>query len=139
MEKIVLNENREQVMAFKRSVQDVIERSNELINRWHLFQDFQQISSYADFLELIRDPVGLLDKLLIGAVNIKSIGTAKLNPEVIASMLNIDRESWVSIIEGKQVKTDCIPCRSMKIRKGKKAITLMEFQQYQEYITFQAG
>jgi hypothetical protein len=76
---------------------------------------------------------------LIGAVNIKSIGTAKLNPEVIASMLNIDRESWVSIIEGKQVKTDCIPCRKMKIRKGKMAITLQEFRQYERYITFEKG
>ena len=138
-EKILLNENKEQALTFQRSVQDVIERSNELINQWHQFQDFQQISSYADFKELIRDPVGLLDKFLIGSVNIKAIGPTKLNPEVIASMLNIDRESWVSIIEGKQVKTDCIPCRKMKIRKGKMAITLQEFQQYDKYLVFQAG
>jgi hypothetical protein len=137
--KILLNENREQAMAFQMSVNDVISRSNELIFAWNTFQDFQQVSSYNDFLELVTDPVGTLDKFLIGAVNIKSIGTAKLNPEVIASMLNIDRQSWINIVEGRQAKTDCIPCKKIRVKKGQPVISLHEFQRYEKYMTFQKG
>ena len=139
MEKVLLNEGKEQVMAFQMSVNNVITRSNELIDAWNTFQDFQQISSYDDFIELISDPVAMLDKLLIGAVDIKIIGKAKINPSVIAEMLNIDRDSWINIVEGKPVAIDCIPCRKMKIRKGALVISLLEFQQYEKYMTFQAG
>jgi hypothetical protein len=140
MEKILLNEGREQCIAFQQSVQDVVQRSNELISLWHRFQEWGTIETTEDFIELVKDPIGRLDKLLINAVDIKVVGKkTKLNPEAISGMLNIDYQSWVNIIEGREPKTDCIACRGVRMRRGVKAITLPEFWLYSNFLTFEKG
>ncbi|HEY5125374.1 MAG TPA: hypothetical protein VIK14_16710 [Ignavibacteria bacterium] len=136
--KVLLTTNRDQLAEFERSLNNVIQRSNELIDTWRNFQDFHQVTTLDDFLALVSDPVATLDKFLIASVDIKIVGSkTKLNPEIIASMLNIDRESWINLVEGKQPKLDCIPCRSIKVRKGTPMISLGEFQQYEKYLTWQ--
>ena len=136
-EKILLTTNSDQVAEFERSLKDVIMQSNELITQWNQFQEWDVITTQSQAIELIKDPIGRLDKFLISAVDIKVIGKAKLNPSIIADMLNIPYDSWVNIIEGREPKTDCIPCRKMKLKKGKQAISFQDFQQYEKFLTWQ--
>lgn len=137
MEQILVNENRSLSQDFQRSVDNVIAQSNELIDSFEKFQSFKVISRYEEAIELIRDPSGMMDQVLLSAVNLKVRGDITLNPGIIAQMVNVDRDSWQNLTSGRQISSDCVPCRRIKkIRKGQKSISLAEFQQYQEYLIF---
>lgn len=136
--KILLNEGKDQALAFQQAVQNVMTRSNELIDAWHKWQDFDQVETYDDFLTLINDPVARMDQLLISSVDINIAGgKTKIVPAALAPMLGIDYESWLNLVAGKPIKLDCEPCRKTKIRKGQSVISLQEFKQYEKYLAFQ--
>lgn len=91
-------------------------------------------------MALVSDPVATLDKLLIGAVDTSITGRAKIDPAGVAPMFGIDYESWQNLVAGRAVKSDCIPCGKIaKIHKGQGVISLQEFQQHQQYMTFNGG
>lgn len=138
--KLLLNQNREQAEAFAQSLKDVITRANELLTLWHKFQEWDVITTQDQAFELLKDPIGRLDKFLLDAVNIKATGTTRLNASAIAGMLNVDYQSWQNIIEGREPALDCIPCRGVRMKsKGVPAITFEEVWYYSNFLTFKKG
>ena len=137
-EQTLLSDGREQAVEFQQEVRDVITKANELVILWNRFQEWDVITTQDQAFELIKDPVGRLDKFLIGSVDIKTVGPkTKLNPAQIALMLNVDRDSWVNICEGREPKTDCIPCRGVHLKKGVPVITFEKVWLYSNFLTFE--
>jgi len=139
METILINENRSAVADFQRSVDNVLERSQELVDQFHQFQTWKRINTKDDFIQLIEDPAEYFDQVLINNVDLKSTGNLRPNPEMVAKMFDVERESWQNLVAGKPIRSDCKPCNKITIRKGTRSISLAQFQQYQEYLIFQDG
>src|SRR5690606_12337355 len=96
MDKILINENRGQSLAFEGSVQKAIKKLNALIDQFHQYQTWQKIESESDFLKLIGDPVTYFDEVMISNSGINA--STKLNPEVVAQLLNVDRDNWLEYV-----------------------------------------
>lgn len=138
-QEILLNENRSAVKDFQRSVDNVLARSQELVDQFHQFQIWKRINTKDDFIQLIEDPAEYFDQVLINNTELKSTGNLRPNPEMVAKMFDVERESWQNLVAGKPIRSDCKPCNKTTIRKGTRSISLAEFNQYQKFVIFQDG
>jgi hypothetical protein len=139
METILINENRSAVAEFQRSIDDVLSRSQDLMDQFHQFQTWKRINTEDDFIQLVNDPAEYFDQVLINNVDLKSTGNLRPNPEMVAKMFDVERESWQNLVAGKPISDGCETCKKTKIVKGQRSISLAQFQQYQEYLIFQDG
>lgn len=124
--------------AFEKSCTDVAERCNSLIETFETFQDWQKITTHAEWLELVADPGTYFDTVLLSNVNL-STGGRQADPAILASLVQVDREEYNNLTAGMPVSEGCKPCQKMKLKKGKSAITLSHYQQFENYMVFNAG
>lgn len=139
MEQILINENRNAVADFQGAVNNVVTRSQELIDQFHEFQSWKRITTIEEFYQLLRDPSGYFDEILLANVEIKSTGNLQPNVEVIATMFNIERDDFRNLTSGFPISEGCQGCKKTTVRKGKRSIGLAEFQEYGKYINFNEG
>jgi hypothetical protein len=136
--KVLIYEDRNSATAFEKSVIDTAERCNSLIETFENFQDWKKITTLQDWLELVDNPKDYFDKILIASVNL-STGGRQADPSILASLVQIDRESYLNLTAGMPVSEGCKPCQKMKLKKGKSAITLSHYQQFENYLIFNSG
>lgn len=139
MEQLLVYTDVTRIAELQRSVETVRDRCQELVDQFHSFQDWKKIETDDDFLELVKDPVKIMDDLLIDNVDIRMTGKRRPDPQRIADLFNLDRESWMNLVAGHPVRSDCVPCKKIRIRKGTKSITLSEYQEFQDLISFKDG
>ncbi|MCJ7448714.1 MAG: hypothetical protein MUO72_13590 [Bacteroidales bacterium] len=61
-------------------------------------------------------------------VDLKSTGGLKPNPAVVAQLLDVDYENYVSIVTGKKISDNCVPCGKTKvIQKGAGVLSYRTF------------
>ncbi|MBN1118229.1 MAG: hypothetical protein JXA77_13555 [Bacteroidales bacterium] len=139
-EKVLISEGRDKAEAFTKDVNEVLEGCNSLINIFHEFQDLTHITTEEEFIELVTDPKEYLDRFLIAAVDLRTTGKAKIDPEQLARLLSIDRDNYLNLVAGIPVTEDCEPCRKVKkVRRGQLAIDLHNYQEYSSYLVFNSG
>jgi hypothetical protein len=120
MEQILIYTDRARTMNFEQSVEQVAERSNQMTDLFHEYQDFRRIETYDDFLELLRDPVAMFDTALVTSADLKTMGRKlKPDPERVAELFGIDRDNYI-------IQTN-------------EGITYDEFIGYNDYLTFDNG
>lgn len=98
-------------------------------------------TSLDDFETLVHDPLIMFDEALQTNVDFKETGGKKGNPEVIAKLFDIDRNSYQAIIKGQKIEAGtCRPCSKLKIKQtGKGVINYSSYHQYQQYLIFDQG
>lgn len=124
MEQILISENSNATAQFDRELKDVLERTQSLIDAYHAFQSFERIETLQDLFDLLQDPAGEYDRVIIGATEMKA-GNLQPNPEQVALMFNLDRDKYMSLVSGRTT--------------GKKAISLTAFRQFEDYLLFEGG
>jgi len=130
-EKILVYTDNGRAADFEKDINEVIERANNLLNAWHKFQYWHKVKTSDEAYAIIKDPAGAMDAILLNSIDLKVAGGTKVNVEVIANMLNCDRDNWRAFIQGMPVY-NCQVCDGLKI--GRRAISLNELEQYNEYI-----
>jgi hypothetical protein len=124
---------------FETNVLEVQQRCNELIDLFETFQEWQKVTSYKNWIDLITDPGGYFDKVLLSSVNLSISGNKSPDPGELAKLVSVDRENYLNAVAGKPVKDDCIPCQKTRIRKGKIVISYETYKQYQDFLIFDTG
>ena len=124
--------------AFEKDVISTAEKCNSLIEAFQSFQDWKKIDTLQDWIDLVTDPGKYFDTVLITSVNLPT-GGKQANPEVLARLVQVDRENYLNIVAGKPIAEGCKPCQKMKIKRGQTAISLSIYKQYQEYLIFNSG
>ena len=139
-EKILISQNRDAGILFRRDCENVMNRANDLIRHFQIFQQWKKIETLNDFIELVADPGALFDKVLLSNVNISVTGNIKLVPEKVADLLGIHRAEYLNLVAGLPIdETYCKPCQKAKIKKGERSISLHEYEGLQEYLIFSNG
>ena len=125
--------------AFEKSVIKTAESCNSLIETFESFQDWQKINTLQEWIELVSNPGEYFDKILLTSVNL-STGGRQANPEVLANLVSVDRENYLNITSGKAIiESECKPCQKMRLKKGASAINIYQYQQFENYLVFNAG
>lgn len=119
MEKILINENRSQASDLERNIESVITRSRELLNAFHKYQSFRKITTEDEFRQLLKDPGGFFDQVILEGVNIKRAGGHSPNVEAVAKMYNIQRNDFRS--------------------QTRQSISLAQYLNYSGFISFVKG
>jgi hypothetical protein len=134
---LIYNDLRKQI-EFSNSVESVQHSANDLIILFENFQPYLKIKSLSDFEKLVINPLAEFDETLQTFINFEQSGGKKGNPEIIAKMFDIDRNSFISIVKGEKIISGtCKPCENLKvIKNGESVLNYATFQQYQEYLIF---
>ncbi len=136
---IKVYEDKKKAVDFDASIDNCIDRCNQLIDIWHEFQPFKRITTVEDFEAVAEDPAKAFDQLLIESVQLKASGLTA-DPEQVAKLFSIDRTNYMNLVAGRSVRIDdCIPCQRAKVKAGKTAISLSEYESYKAFVTFDQG
>lgn len=123
--------------SFEKSCIDTAERCNDLIQIFENFQEWQKIKTLNDWLDLVTDPKAYFDKVLLLNVDLKVTGSRQPDPEVLAKLLAVERDSYLNLVAGLPVADPtCSSCKKMKVRKGATAINIYQYQQFENYLLF---
>lgn len=138
-EKILISTDNNALSTFKKDVQAVCDRSNELITLFGLFQSYEVITAEAQFLTLLADPGSYFDEVLLRHVKLDT-GGRKPDPAVLASLVGLHRDEYLNAVAGLPLTSDdCPECQRAKVIPGRKAISKYQFDQYRDYLLFSAG
>jgi hypothetical protein len=92
------------------------------------------------FERLAADPGALFDRLLIDNVQLKAGAGLTADAEQVAKLFNIDRTNFLNLVAGRAVRIeDCAPCQRARVKAGKTAISLSEYNGYKPFLTFDEG
>jgi len=138
-EKILVDNGRDQMARFESDIQTTIDRCQALLDTFHLFQDLKTITTEEEFVELIKDPEGYFDNVIVSSVKLDIVGRAKVVPSALAPLVGIDREGWLNIVAGQPVNEGCKPCGKSRIKKGQTAISYQDYLHDKQYICFSDG
>ncbi|HEY5124524.1 MAG TPA: hypothetical protein VIK14_12395 [Ignavibacteria bacterium] len=143
MKRILINGNRDKVNEFETSLETVMNEANRLITVYEAFQPWVRVISLGQFETLCSDPIKLMDQTLQSnsGVDLKSTGGLKPAPEMVAKLLDLNREDYLAIITGKKVSEGCRPCSKVPkiIKQGQGVLNYSTFQNYQDYLLFDQG
>lgn len=114
--KTLLFTDHEAQANWQADIDDTRKKANELIFTFEKYQPWQKIETFADFYDLISDPMKLFDEVLLMNVNVSAVGKTA-NPSVVADIFSIDRTRFAE--------------------KVKKAIRLQVFERHDKFLTFQ--
>ena len=136
-DKVLISTDNNALSTFKKDVTDVCDRSNELITLFHAFQKWERIKTIEAAEELMSDPQKAFDAAIIRNVQVTASGLT-VDPEQAALLFNVSRSEFLNLCAGLSIPDDsqCVPCQQVKIRKGKRVISLNEFNRYRDYLTF---
>ena len=141
-EKILIWQNQGQKQDFKQSVNNAMQKANDLINAYNSFQDFAKIETLQEFEALHGDPLGMFDETILQNIDISAKGNKQPDPAVLASLFQIDRTGFMAATgQSEPVKdADCPDCQkktqSIKVKNVK---SNAEFSRYAEYMVFING
>lgn len=135
--KVLVYEDRNSATNFEKSVIDTMNDSNQLIELYESFQDFQKIKQLSQWIELVTDPGGYYDKTIFNGLDLK--GSKLPDAGMIAKMYNLDRENYLNATTGKTLTTDCVPCKKLKLKRGRTAISLSGYRSDKDYLIFDSG
>jgi len=135
--RILVSTDNNALSTFKKDVTDVCDRSNELITLFHAFQKWERIKTIEAAEELMSDPQKAFDAAIVRNVQVTASGLT-VDPEQAALLFNVSRSEFLNLCAGLSIPDDsqCVPCQQVKIRKGKRVISLNEFNRYRDYLTF---
>ena len=140
MNRIKIYTDRHKIVEFERSVNETIEASNSLIRIFEEFQPFMRINSVMDFETLVDDPGALYDHLLTTNVQFNATAGMKVDPGQLAKLFNLDRENFLNLTAGKPVQIEnCTPCKKMRLKPGKAAISPERYAAYKAFMNFAEG
>lgn len=137
-ERILVYVEEKKKTEFYQSVDNCCNRVNSLVQVFEAFQEWQRITSEAQFADLCRNPRQYFDNVLTENIHL-SAGKA-FNVEVAAKLFDIRRDEYLNMVDGLPIIDDsCIPCRKVKVKKGQRAIFITEYNQYKDFLTFTNG
>ena len=141
MERKLIYTDTNLIAGLKKDVARVCEASNNLIEVFNNFQTFEVITDPEQFMELCRDPKAYFDRAITENIEVKATGNLKIDPARGASLFGIHRSEYLNLVSGLSIPDEggCKPCGRVKIKRGRRAISLYEFTQYQKYLFFEAG
>lgn len=141
MEKKLIFKDVKAEAAFIAGVKTTMDRANELADIFNSMQEWERLYSLDNFILLVTDPVSYFDMVMIQHLNTGTMGNGRPNPEALAQLFNIPRQSYVNMIQGNfDDDPGCIPCGKVKkLRKGKPVIQRDEFERYQAFLLFNSG
>jgi len=139
-EKVLISTDNNALSTFKKDVQAVCDRSNELITLFGLFQSYESITAEEQFQKLLADPGSYFDEVLLRHVKLDT-GGRKPDPAVLAQLVGLHRDEYLNAVAGLPLTSeDCEPCRKIARQiPGRKAISKYQFDQYRDYLLFSAG
>ena len=134
--RVLLYYNKDGATNFEASVEAVQQGANDLVQIFESFQNYKKIKSLEDFETLVADPLLMFDDTLQLNVNFRESGGKKGNPAVIASLFEIDRPSYISIIKGEKIiEGTCKPCSKLKVKQiGSGVISRSNYLQYKSFL-----
>jgi len=142
-ERLLISKNTHKQSEFENSVESVQSGANELINLFETFQPWCKIETVDDFETLCINPIKVMDNALQAnsGVNLEATGGRLPAPEMVAKLLDIERDDYIHIVKGQKVTEGCKSCNQTAkiIKKGSGVINYYTFQQYQEYLIFDQG
>jgi hypothetical protein len=137
MKKIYTNTGKQK--EFQKDVADVRDRCNNLIEVYETFQSWQRINTLQDFIELVTDPKNYFDETILQNIEVKNVGTSRPVPSVLAQMFGVQYNEYLNLVAGLPISDpDCVPCGRFKTRKGAKAISLFEYEDYADFLLFES-
>ena len=139
-EKVLISTDNNALSTFKKDVQAVCDRSNELITLFGLFQSYESITAEEQFQKLLAAPGSYFDEVLLRHVKLDT-GGRKPDPAVLAQLVGLHRDEYLNAVAGLPLTSeDCEPCRKIARQiPGRKAISKYQFDQYRDYLLFSAG
>lgn len=81
---------------YEKNITDLCSAANSLITDWHKLQGWHVVTTEAEALELLENPAGRLDAVLIE--NFPS-GNVKPDAQAVADLYKIDRFGWLQRIQ----------------------------------------
>jgi hypothetical protein len=140
MEKILISTDTNGIATFKKSVQSTADEANSLIELYHAFQPWQRVTSQDQFITLVTNPADYFDSTLLNNVEFKAKGVTP-DPARLAELIGIHRAEFLNLCSGLNIPDDghCPPCGKVRIKRGVRAISLYTFEQYRDYLLFDAG
>jgi hypothetical protein len=135
-ERILVFENKNGSTTFENAVETAQQGANDLIQIFESFQPYKKIKSLDDFEKLIIDPLAEFDEALQKNVNFQESGGKKGNPDIIARLFDIDRDSYRLIIKGEKIiEGSCKPCSKLKVKQiGKCVINYSKYKEFEKYL-----
>lgn len=139
MKKVLISVDRNGIAEFQKSVQGTAEAANQLIQAYEAFQPWEKVTSLDLFTELVSDPKQAYDNAIIANIGVTAKGL-KVDPEQAARLFNLAYDQYLNLVSGLPLTdTDCVPCKKVQVKPGKRAISKHEFSAYREYLIFSAG
>ena len=99
-EKIFIYFDHGRFSTFESGIQDLCSRANGVINAWHKTQSWHTVETEADALELLSDPAGRLDAVIIENVGM-NVGKVQPNAQKLADLFNVDRTAFLEYVTAK--------------------------------------
>jgi hypothetical protein len=139
--KILIYDDVRKFRELEEAVQATCQGGNELIEIFESFQTWRVVKTLSDFQELVSDPIGTFDTLLIknSGLNLQATGGLTPKPASLADLLNIDRVNYIALITGEKVGSDCKGCSKLpKIQKSELGSVMNSgtFARYRDYLLF---
>jgi hypothetical protein len=141
-ERILVFEGKGKRSDFIKSVNNTMQKANELIQNFNDFQPWKVITTLQEFEDLYYDPLGMFDKTIIENIDIKAKGNKLPDPSVLSALFQINRLGYMEATgQSEPVKdADCPDCqKKTQTIKVKNIRSNAEFYQYAEYYVFING
>lgn len=140
-ERILIYEDNGKRQAFLKDAEATRDAANALILTFQEFQEFKKISSLEDFERLCSDPVQFFDETIKAGVSLKIDGGRQPDQQILADLFGIERQNYISVINGLPITEDCKPCKTSTVikRRGKPALSYCEYNSYRSFLTFEIG
>lgn len=137
--RILIYQDKNAATAFTKEVAEVCDASNSLISLFNNFQPWLKVTTLDLFISLVSDPAKFYDDTLLLNVKVQAVGVQP-NPEKLAELISLHRPEYLNAVAGLPLTSDdCIPCKKVQIKPGRRAISKHSYESYQEYLTFSAG
>jgi hypothetical protein len=127
---------------FIKSVNEMMQSANKLIQTYNSYQDFTKVTTLEDFETLHADPLGVFDKTIIEGCAIKSTSGKVPDPSVLSSLFKIDRAGYMAAIgQSEPIKEDDCPGCQKKAHsvRLKNIRSNAEYNVYSGYLFFIGG
>lgn len=128
MNKKLIYEHAEGIAREKNYAMQVELNLNKALDVFHSSQSFAKIETEKEAMTFAENPIGYFDQLMIEATNVKPIGSVPLNPESIATMYGISRQSMISSCVAKMPGADTYQSQQYPIRMTPRDRAIINFK-----------
>ena len=134
--RVLITHDRNGAAAFRKEVAETADAATQLIQAYEAFQPWNKVKTIQDFIELVSDPKKAYDAAIIANIAITAKGMT-VDPAQAARLFNLHRDEYLNLVDGMPLTSDdCAPCRKVRVKPGRRAISKHTFESYQEYLTF---